>query len=358
METASSNARISTTITGPETKRATVVPDWKPLGLAGVLGSPAIAVSSSGTKLGAAVTADGHLMGKVLAASQIWKQLDTPGSGAPAGVVATPVVVASPTQPGIDIFCVGIDGSAYHVAWSGTTAATWTRINGQAVTSVTAVVNPFNDSVRYGLIDLFARGLANTMLHSKQFADGSFGAWVSVPGPIYSAPSAVAWKPSEMAVVSLDEDNRVQLLLYDYGKGPGVWVPLAGSMSAPPVIVSMNDKRLDIFARGPGLELEQQYYDGAWSGWVSHWPTRLACAPQVTAPFSKHIEVLFLGLSDNEIYRTFFAGGSWGTPTRIPGPPGQGRAVAPPVAHTYPALPDNPTIYASFAFALFETVVP
>jgi cytolysin (calcineurin-like family phosphatase) len=229
-------------------------------------------------------------------------------------VVGRPCVVsvADGTQ---DVFVVGTDGLLRHLFTDHQHGWVMDILDGGPLhPGVNAVVGP------RGQINVFGWGLDGRLWHTQ----GSGGGWNPLAPQaevILSAPSVSNLGFSEkMHMVALDANNKLIYQIYDANVGVWTgWLPVGEQFSSPPTVLVSSTEQVDVFARGPNLDLRHRFrHNSHWGGQSSSLGGRLASGAHVLMDYAApRIEVLASDL-DRSAGRVYWAGG-WGTVTGLGG---------------------------------------
>jgi len=131
----------------------------------------------------------------------------------------------------------------------------WYRDNlGGTITS-----DPDISSWGPGRLDVFARGVDNSLWHKWWYNLSGWSGWENLGGNLASGPSAVSWGLNRIDVVARAVDNSV--LHWWWDNGGWYFDNLGGNIVSDPDISSWGPARLDVFGRGPANTL----WHRAWS---------------------------------------------------------------------------------------------
>jgi hypothetical protein len=159
-----------------------------------------------------------------------------------------------------------------------------------------------------GLLDVFARGAGNALVH-RSWSSGRWGAWESLGGSLSSAPGAVAWSAGRLDVFARGGDMGLWHQWWN-GTAWSGWESLGGSLTSGPDVSSWSQGRLDVFGRGGDNGLWHKFWDGArWSGWESL-GGGLSSDPGAVSWGGNRIDVFARG-TDNQMWHMAWDGQRW-----------------------------------------------
>jgi hypothetical protein len=127
--------------------------------------------------------------------------------------------------------------------------------------------------------------------------------------PVNSAPGCVMKAPRHIDCFVLDYAGRVWHRWYRGGDGWDRWQVLNRTgprMTGFPTAVSWNDRRIDLFARGPEGQLMQQTWNGQkWQQWIDLGSIEIDSAPSCIAPAEGRFECFVRGPGSQLFHRSF-----------------------------------------------------
>lgn len=123
----------------------------------------------------------------------------------------------------------------------------------------------------------------------------------NLTGSIVGSPTIVTWGSGTMDAFARGSDNGLWQNQYRNGAWSG-WISHGGQITSSPGAVAWGPGRIDIFSKGGNNDLVHKYYDGAnWSGWESLGGT-INAAPTVTTWGPGTLDVFVRG-SDNALWQ-------------------------------------------------------
>jgi hypothetical protein len=178
---------------------------------------------------------------------------------------------------------------------------------------------------------------------SSQVAD-----YAALGGVFTSPPVAVSMNTQRVDVFGLGTDYALYHRYLESGTWSGAWESLGGSLMSPPAVLANSDgtgPRLDIFALGPDQSMLQLTWSNV-AGWTS-WTPLGGCfttPPVALAGPNGRIDLLGRG-PDGMLYMATCVGGTWSEWTYLGGP-----LLAAPVSASMPSAlrwgTDNLDVFA------------
>jgi hypothetical protein len=290
--------------------------------------NPAAAALGPGNVYVFARAADGTILERNGSASgwSAWAPL--PGLAATSG----PAAIALGTT--LNVFARGPDGAIWQDYlqdghWSG-----WITLGG-GLTSAPAV------ALRQGTttLDLFARGLDNTLQH-KTFVGGSgWSSWEALGGNLTAAPAAVGYASVGSTDVFVRDTGGGVTTRYWYN-GWSDWTALGGGIVGAPATAFQVPNQLDIFGRWADGGLYTFQFNST-RVWTLVDPTPLGSSPAATSDAAGR-EYVFAIVGGQLAYKLWTVGATpaW-TPWTAIGP------VALPVAAPAPVPVPAPVVTAT-----------
>ncbi|MFN7141331.1 MAG: N-acetylmuramoyl-L-alanine amidase, partial [Limisphaerales bacterium] len=162
-----------------------------------------------------------------------------------------------------------------------------------------------------GRLDIFARGMDDTLIH-KWYDNGVWSAWESLGGTLTDDPAAVSWGNGRIDVFvrSAHQTPEVMQRFFIAGTGWSSWVSMGGTPKGKPAVCSWSPGRLDVFIRGQDDSLQHKFYNGStWSGWASLGGV-LSSDPGATSWGNGRIDVFVRGADGTQqMFHKFFSSG-------------------------------------------------
>ena len=152
-----------------------------------------------------------------------------------------------------------------------------------------------------------------------------WSAWEQLDGEIIDAPTVASWGPDRLDVFARGVDNT---LWHKYwASGWSDWEGLAGEseITSSPAAVSWGENRIDIFALGTDRQVWQYVWDNGWSGWFPQGGSDvddglLDDSPAVSTLGSNHLH-LFVRRTDHNLVNKFWDGAGWSSWATLGGAP-------------------------------------
>jgi hypothetical protein len=173
----------------------------------------------------------------------------------------------------------------------------------------TFTADPDISSRETGELDVFGRGVENSLWIDSWPTASGWSGWQYMGGALTSGPGATSWASNRIDVVMKDGANTVS---HWYWQAGGGWAAdnLGGPITSDPDISDWGPGRLDVFARGADGGLLHKYWGGAgWSGWEAMGGS-LAGGPTAVSWSPGRIDV-FARMSDNTLGHWYWAGAGW-----------------------------------------------
>jgi hypothetical protein len=172
-----------------------------------------------------------------------------------------------------------------------------------------------------GRLDVFARGLDNTLKHGWLNNNTPPWHWENLGGNLTSSPAAVSWGVNRIDVVARGTHNGLSHKFYN-GQGWSGWSTLGGPAvpDSDPAISSWGPNRLDVFVRRFDNQVWQRSYS---NNWLPTWESRGGSISSGVAAVSfglNTIAVVGLGF-DQTVRRTFLLDGIWRPWVSLGAPP-------------------------------------
>jgi hypothetical protein len=246
-----------------------------------------------------------------------WERFIRPGGG----VFSSPTAVS--WGPGrIDVFARGINNTLHYTAYERSWAdSVYLSLRGNLVSDFLPVAVSWDT----GRLDVFALGrdnVGNTILqHTWRQNAGRWSNWESLGGNLApnTIPAAVSWDTGRLDVFALGRDNIMQHIWYQ-GRWRN-WEPLGEDdvfgrdLVGNPTAVSWGHGRLDVFALASDFTLRHKWYFGEWDKWR---PVRddqtlgrdFSSTPTAVCWGSGRIDVFAKG-GDNAVLRHNWYFGEW-----------------------------------------------
>ena len=170
---------------------------------------------------------------------------------------------------------------------------------------------------------VFARGFDGWLYAMRQStANGSWGSWTSMGGPIVSDPVVATNRTKGNIVLARQSDGNVY---YRSQSSPGgswsAWSSLGGPIQGKPAVGKSPDGRLDVFCRMTDGSIQHKWEasGGGWQSWESFGGT-FADDPVIALTWEGREEVYARG-TDNHLYRRYqLNDGSWSSWGDLGGP--------------------------------------
>ncbi|KAL8714960.1 MAG: hypothetical protein Q9225_006476 [Loekoesia sp. 1 TL-2023] len=219
----------------------------------------------------------------------------------------------------IDALAVSTNGKLYHIAYD--TKGGWQEpvsLGGKWVGPPCAVKQSKDR------FDVLMVGLAGALYH-KVF-DGGFkptaeGQWKDLGGKWFAALSAVSKGTATTSIYGLGIDNAIWEAKWN-DQPSNKFTNLGGTMLEPPVAVSWDEGRVDLFGRGTDAQLWHRWFDGkAWhpaKDWERLRDGYLIAQPKAVSWRKNRLDV-FGVFSDRSLVHCYYDGKSWNGWTKLGG---------------------------------------
>ena len=234
----------------------------------------------------------------------------------------TPTTVPIASGPGasyrkgtsiLDVFAMGNSNNLLHRMWTGQAGwSNWVDLGGN-ITSEPAVI-----SRTAATINVFAKGTSSNLLHRSFTNNIGWSSWEDLGGSIASAPAVASRGQDYLNVFARSTTNTLVNLPWTggvSGTGWGTWQDLGGSIVDGPAAVSRQSISINVFARGPGNTLKHVSWSDGW-GW-STWEDlggSITSSPAVISRVYTTMNIFARGAS-NQLMHLGWNGsaGGWGT---------------------------------------------
>lgn len=153
-------------------------------------------------------------------------------------------------------------------------------------------------------------------------ADGWTQPWESLGGIFTSDPAVASWSSDRLDVFGMGSDYALYHRAWDASSWqPGVddkWENLGGSWTSPPTVVSWGEGRLDVFALGDDYKVWHHSYDSKEGRWqespddIGGGGSVMSTPPVAVSCESDRLDVFGVGADDNAVYHKGWDGSSWG----------------------------------------------
>jgi peptidoglycan/xylan/chitin deacetylase (PgdA/CDA1 family) len=211
---------------------------------------------------------------------------------------AAPAVVGG-TDGRIDVFVRGLDDSLWTRALPpGGSWSPWTNLGGWLTTGPAGA---YIDATR---LDVYAIGGDRAVWH-RMWTGSTWSGWQSVGGQTYAAPSVARSPQGDGAWVFARGTGNGLYLNADAAVGGTAWHDLGGVLIDAPAAAGAAG-RVDVVVRGTDTSLWSLLFrNGAWSGWAGSWaPT----GPPAPAPSLLGVDWPRIPTSAPVVALTFDAG--------------------------------------------------
>ena len=213
----------------------------------------------------------------------------------------------------LDVFAMGASNNLLHRIWTGTEGwSNWVNLGGN-ITSEPAAISRTSNT-----INVFARGTTNNLLHRSFTSTIGWSTWEDLGGSIASAPAVASRGQDYLNVFARSTSNTLVNLPYIGGVGGsgwGSWENIGGSIVDGPAAVSRQSISINVFARGSGNTLKHVSWSDGW-GW-STWEDlggSITSSPAVISRVYTTMNIFARGAS-NQLMHLGWNGsaGGWGT---------------------------------------------
>ncbi|MGD0568272.1 MAG: hypothetical protein ABSA78_07685 [Candidatus Sulfotelmatobacter sp.] len=207
-----------------------------------------------------------------------WEYLNQPSNSVTVTVASAPSVVSWGANR-LDVFVLGTDGNLWHLGWNGSKWEKWQNLGAPATTQLALASAPSAVSWGANRLDIFALGADGDLWHLA-WNGSSWASWqnLGAPSPTVgiaaaSSPCAVSWGANQLGVFVRGTDSSLWCLLFipaaaqqpsysgpPANPGPSSWrafaqVLGADSVAGTPAAVSGGPNLIDVFAVGSGDQL-------------------------------------------------------------------------------------------------------
>lgn len=224
------------------------------------------------------------------------------------------VALASRASGELNAFTVGPDDAVWTRAWSAAGGwGAWTSLGGTATAAPRAI------GWGGGRLDVFVRGTDNAVYQKTYWPGSGWSAgWARLGGIYTSSIEAASPNVNRLDLLGRDTAGQLSMRTWLTGSGWSPWYQVHPVSSGVGAIWwrpdGVND-RLDVFAGGPGVPLEQGVFAGpAFSGWSWYGLDGvLTSDPDAAAPSNSRLDIVARGSDGNGYLKTWYAGTGWTT---------------------------------------------
>ncbi|KAL8794962.1 MAG: hypothetical protein Q9195_002544 [Heterodermia aff. obscurata] len=206
-----------------------------------------------------------------------------------------------------DVLMVGLAGGLYHKVFDGgfkpAPDAEWKSLGGRWARALTAVSNGT------AATNVYLLGMNNAVWEAK-WNDKPSDKFTSLGGILLDPPVAVSWDAGRVDIFGRGTDAQLWHLWWDGNAWRG-WEKLcSGYLIAQPKVVSWGKRRLDVFGIFADRSLVHCYFDGkSWNGWNKLGGVCLQIDAVVSRTISR-IDIFYRGV-DNSSYHKSYDGQKW-----------------------------------------------
>lgn len=166
------------------------------------------------------------------------------------GLLEDAPAVSSGSPNRLDLFVRNSGHGIRYKYWDGSAWSEWTALGGLPIYSSPSVVS--TDGKMFNLV---ARGESSQVLWRNAVGD-----WEELGQSIQDAPALASWGPDRMDVFARGMDNSLLHSTWTPSTSWSDWENLGGPIYSSPAAVSWGPGRIDVFARGEAGNLMQISY--------------------------------------------------------------------------------------------------
>jgi hypothetical protein len=194
---------------------------------------------------------------------------------------------------GIELFAVASDGVAWQRSWTPASeewSPSWERLRDATtqITSGLAVVGAVDHHFH-----VFGAGASGELRHAE-FDRGWTGNWQDLGGKLDGSPVARSVQENRVDVFARSEGNRAYQMWMENGVWQR-WGDAGGPITGDPVILSWSPDRVDLLVRSESGALRRRVYDTVWGEWADSQIAVPAGAFSGVARELGHMDLVALG---------------------------------------------------------------